>query len=470
MNLVGKKVRFPLNTTERLNFNSLPDWVAAAARQLLSQGYQAYLVGGAVRDLLRGEPPHDWDLATDALPDQVETLYLHTVPTGKNYGTITVLFEAGQLEVTTFREDLGYSDRRRPDAIKFGSEITQDLLRRDFTINALAFDFATEELVDPSGGYYDLRQQILRAVGDPGVRFAEDGLRMFRFYRFLATADLRADVKTLKAVNPEWGKLVSNERIREEFSKLLLGKNVRSGLNGLRNSGLLGVFIPELNGIDIEQGWYHHHRLWEHLVIATESIQPRIELRLAALLHDVAKPQTQFADETGVHFYGHDQQGAAMAETILRRLRYPNQLVETVTKLIRWHMFFIEPKTSDGALRRLIAKVGPEQIDDLLELRRADIVATGRVDAAAWADWHHLVERFHALLTDDTVLGRYQLAVNGRDLMNRFGLQPGPVVGRLLNALWQRVLEEPAHNNRDTLFQFAADLISREQPPENEKT
>ncbi len=460
-------MRFPLNTTEYLNFQSLPDWVTAAAKRLLDHGYQAYLVGGAVRDLLRGEPPHDWDLATDALPDQVEVLYPHTVPTGKSYGTITALFETGQLEVTTFREDLGYSDGRRPDAIKFGSEITQDLLRRDFTINAIAYDFATAELVDPSGGYRDLRRRILRAVGDPAVRFAEDGLRMFRFYRFLATADLQADAKTRQAINPEWGKPVSNERIREEFTKLLLGKNVRSGLHGLRDSGLLGLFLPELNGINIEQGGYHQHRLWEHLISATAAIEPRIELRLAALLHDIAKPQTQFVDATGVHFYGHDQQGAALAETLLRRLRYPNQLVETVTKLIRWHMFFIEPKTGDGALRRLIAKVGRDQIDNLLELRRADIVATGRIDAGAWAYWRDLVQRFHALLADDTVLGKDQLAVNGRDLMNHFGLRPGPVVGRLLDALWQRVLEEPAHNDRDTLLKLAAALIDHEQPPPN---
>jgi putative nucleotidyltransferase with HDIG domain len=454
------KARFALNTTEALNFQAIPGWVRAAAATLLAAGHQAYLVGGAVRDLLWGGAPQDWDLATDARPDRVEAIFCHTVPTGKAYGTITVLAEGGSLEITTFREDLGYSDGRRPDAIRFGTEIAQDLLRRDFTINALAYDFASSEMVDPSGGYADLRRRLLRAVGDPSVRFREDGLRMFRFYRFLATLELHPERRTAAAIRPEWAKPVSLERIRDEFSKLLLGARVRPGLVGLRRSGLLALFLPELEDTDLEQGRYHRHTLWEHLLRATDTIQPQLELRLAALLHDIAKPATRFENESGVHFYGHDQRGAEMTAAILERLRYPGRTVETVTKLIRWHMFLVQPQTGDAAIRRLIAKVGPEQVRNLLELRRADIVATGRIDPQVWEYWRQMAGRILEILEEPAVKEERRLAVTGHDLMSRFGLKPGPLIGRVLGALQEAVWEEPDRNERDILLRLAEEFLN----------
>ncbi len=460
----ASQTRFPLNTTEALNFRAIPDWVRAAAGSLLGQGYQAYLVGGAVRDLLWGGSPSDWDLTTDARPERVESLFPKTVPTGKAYGTITVLAEGGKLEVTTFREDLGYSDGRRPDAIRFGTEIAQDLLRRDFTINALAYDFADGTLVDPCRGYADLQKRVLRAVGDPAVRFREDGLRMFRFYRFLATLELRPDRRTAAAVRAEWGRPVSPERIRDEFSKLLLGERVRIGLTGLRQSGLLALFLPELEATDLEQGRYHRYPLWEHLLVATETVRPQLELRLAALLHDIAKPATRFENETGVHFYGHDQQGAAMAEAALTRLRYPGRLVETVAKLVRWHMFLVQPQTGDAAIRRLIAKVGPERVRDLLELRRADIVATGRIDTAAWEYWREMSERILALLEEPAARESFRLALTGHDLISHFGLKPGPLIGRVLDALQEAVWEQPDRNNREALLQIATAYLKQAPP------
>lgn len=457
--MVSRGDRFRPNVTESANFQAMPDWVRRIAHQLTNPGFQAFLVGGAVRDLLWGEPPHDWDLATDALPDRIEAIFPHTVPTGKRYGTITVLDDGNSLEVTTFREDLGYSDGRRPDAIRFGSDIRADLGRRDFTVNALAYDFRTGELVDPYQGYRDLKKRLLRAVGEPRVRFAEDGLRMFRFYRFLATCDLRPDPATRRAVDPEFGRMVSLERIRDEFSKLLLGRKLRIGLNGLRDSGLLGLFLPELAGVQLPPGGFHRYPLWEHLLVAAETIRPELQLRLAALLHDIAKPLTRIETETGVHYYGHDQRGAELARTVLERLRYPGKLIEAVTKLVRWHMFLVEPHTGDAAIRRLIAKVGPELVPDLLELRRADLIAVGRVSHPLLSAWEESRDRILGLLQDDSPLRRSALAVGGRDLIETFHLAPGPAIGRILDELWNAVLDDPARNDRQTLLRLAETLI-----------
>lgn len=452
----SKPFETPLTTTEQIDFQQkIPFWVIQAANILMEHGKAVYLVGGAVRDLLWGEIPSDWDLATDALPEEVEGIFPKTLPTGKRFGTITVEAAGHQLQITTLREDLGYSDGRRPDQVSFGSDIVSDLARRDFTINAVAYDFNRRLLIDPFGGRKDCRRRIIRSVGDPALRFREDGLRIFRFYRLLAAHDLKPERKTEKAIDPELAKFISYERIRDEFSKLLLGKAVRKGLNGLVKSGLMTKIIPEFSPPDRTQSELYSY-LREHSFAAVAAIRPSLHLRLAALLHDIAKPVSMTVTDNGVHFYGHDQKGAELSGEILKRLRYPGRLIAKVSLLIRWHMFFYQSNISDAAVRRLIAKVGGENIPDLLELRRADIIATGRITPETMEYWKELSERISAFLQPGAEMKKaYQLAVNGHDLIKRLGLNPGPLIGEIIAYLSEQILEKPELNREELLLNLA---------------
>ncbi len=453
---------FPLNITAQTNFQSIPAWLSELAQLLIQNDFQAFLVGGAVRDLLWGEVPKDWDLVTDALPEQTETLFteagIQTFPTGKPFGTITVFAGGHAAEITTMRSDMGYSDGRRPDAVCFEKNIELDLARRDFTINAMAYNFATGMLVDVFQGRRDIHNRTLRAVGDPRQRFAEDGLRMFRYYRFLATLNVKPHRSTEKAICAEWALPLSMERIRDEFSKLLLGPRVRLGLNGLFHSSLFRCFLPELEECRaMDRSFPQTVKLWDHIISITETIKPALHLRLAALLHDIAKPKTRFVNETGVHFYGHDQQGAELAGIILERMRFPNKLIITVVNLVRWHMFHLPYEASDGAIRRFITKVGPQYIPDLLELRRADIVATGRMDYRTYEYWRDLEARIICLLQTSSKL---RLQINGNDLMAELGLQPGPNIGILLHFLADLILDDPNLNHKELLLKKAKEYLA----------
>jgi poly(A) polymerase/tRNA nucleotidyltransferase (CCA-adding enzyme) len=456
-----------LTTTEKLNFRQIPAWVGEIAQQLITHGFQAYLVGGAVRDLLWGKEPNDWDLASDALPEQVIRIFGKTITTGEKFGTIAVIWKDYTAEITTLREDLAYDDGRHPREVHFTKEIVVDLARRDFTINAVAYDFSSGELVDPFGGKRDIRQRLLKAVGDPGRRFREDGLRMFRFYRFLAALELRPHRPTEKAVNPGYAAGVSFERIRDEFSKLLVSQDVGLGLQGLYSSGLLNVFIPELINPAVEEKdrmfGKEQLSLWNHSKATVIAIRPSLHLRLAALLHDIAKPLTKMADESGAHFYGHEKLGAELGKTILERLRYPQKIINPVIQLIQNHMFYIDDRTSDGAIRRLVSKVGPELIFDLLELRRADIVATDSrirsIDYQTWELWRELCERVTQVLAAPDGLDPFKLAINGKDLMEEFQLTPGPEIGDILYYLKEQILDEPAQNQKPVLLELARKFV-----------
>lgn len=455
LKMISDSFRYPLTSTEKLNFEEIPGWVYYAARILMDNQKAVYLVGGAVRDLLWGITPSDWDLATDALPGEIENIYPQTIPTGKRFGTITVFIDEHQMEVTTLREDFEYNDGRRPDQVVFSSSILNDLARRDFTINAMAYDFNERLLIDPFKGRTDCYHRVIKAVGDPRVRFQEDGLRMFRFYRFLASHNLTPERETKRAINPEWADSISYERIRDEFSKLLLGKAVRKGLVGLIKSGLLPRVIPEFFSTAESQTKLYSY-LREHSLSAVDTIRPILHLRLAALLHDIAKPLSVTMTESGVHFYGHDQKGADISRAILERLRYPNKLIKKVFLLIRWHMFFYQPNISDSAIRRLISKVGPEIIPDLLELRRADIVATGKVTTETPDYWKDLSERILTILKSGVEVGNSnRLAINGYDLIERLSINPGPLVGEILAYLLENVFEDPDLNRKEPLLDLA---------------
>ncbi|HYH02679.1 MAG TPA: HD domain-containing protein [Bacillota bacterium] len=441
---------------KKISLQAIPAWVAATAGCLRQQGFRTYLVGGAVRDLLTGKIPQDWDLATDALPDQVEVIFPETIPTGKKYGIISIVIEGHCLETATLREDLTYSDGRRPDAIRFTREITADLARRDFTINALACNLENGALIDPFDGVRDLNQGILKAVGNPAQRFQEDGLRMFRFYRFLATLNLQPDRATNRAVNPRWAAPVSKERIGAELAKLLVGNNVVKGLDGLQTSGLLGLSLPELDRKQLEAGDSREKQLWRHLTGTVAAIRPQLHLRWAALLHDIAKPLTKTYGSKGLHYNGHAETGAEVSRVVLERLHYSKALINSVVSLVQQHMFAVPFPYSDAAIRRLIARTGTENILDLLELRRADIVATGRITTDTWEYWRVLSERVNSVLNADTTVFRPdQLALNGNDLITKFQLSPGPLIGRILRFLLEQVWDDPNLNRPDTLLELA---------------
>ena len=431
----------------------IPAPVLTALCRLQNSGYQAYLVGGAPRDLLLGREPQDWDIATDARPEQVKAVFPRTFPLGEKFGTVGVLIDETPLEVTTFRREGDYSDGRRPDWVAFTPAVRDDLARRDFTINAIALDPLGEKLVDPYGGVRDLKRRLVRAVGEPRTRFYEDPLRMLRFYRFQATLGFRGESCTEQSITAELIRKVSGERLRDELTKILIAGAPAFGLNGLARSGLLTVILPEFIPV-----YPADPALFRHLVATVEAIKPCPELRWAAFLHDLGKAATrQVAADGRVRYYGHDKVSQDLAAGLLERLHFPNASRQKILPLIRWHMFDASPALTDAALRRLVGKVGPEHIFDLLELRRADIVATGRPTYQARESLAFLARRIEALLAGETVLTRKDLAVNGHEVMAFLALPPGPEVGAVLDEIFRWVTEDPARNRKDRILAFLAE-------------
>jgi tRNA nucleotidyltransferase/poly(A) polymerase len=362
-------------------------------------------------------------------------------------------------EITAFRRDAAYSDFRHPDAVEFGDSIEQDLARRDFTVNAMAWGGPPgrePEFVDPYGGRDDLGRRLLRAVGAPEERFGEDALRMARAVRLAATLEFEVEAGTLAAIgrNVELARHVSGERLLTELLKLLAAREPSVGLRLMADSGLLAVIAPELDRQrGLGQNKIAGEDLWDHTLRTVDAAPAGQVLRLAALLHDAGKPDT-LADG---HFHGHEAVGAAIARDFLGRLHAPRLLQERVAHLVLLHMFAYEPNWSDAAVRRFIGKVGPGCVDDLLALRAADNVGSGLT-----ADSGHLAElasRVAAELAAHAVLGRHQLAVNGHDLMSELGLPEGRVVGRLLEELTERVVAEPALNDRAILLDLARGAV-----------
>ncbi|MGE5598830.1 MAG: CCA tRNA nucleotidyltransferase [Bacteroidota bacterium] len=433
---------------------AIPPAVWSICAALRTRGHDAYLVGGAVRDLLRGVRPQDWDVATAARPEEVLEAFPGSLPTGLKYGTVTVRRDELNVEVTTFRGEGSYGDGRHPDEVAFGLSVEEDLARRDFTINALAFDPLRGTLVDPFGGLRDLRSRRLRTVGAAEERFREDALRMLRFYRFQAVLGFRPDGGAVRAIQPDLLRRVSQERIRDELGKLLPAPYAGGALRGLASTGLLAVFLPEAAACAaVAQGWFHRHDVLEHSIRAVETIRPELRLRLAAFLHDIGKPPTRTADgRGGVHFHGHDVRGGEMAEAALTRMHFPGDFAASVARLIRLHMFQLPPHPTEAALRRLLQKAGgPGGLRELLELRRADIVATGRLNPLGARYWSQLRNCAEEVIAAGGAFSLRHLAVDGWDVMQVLGLPPGPEVGRILKRLLEKVIEDPALNERARL-------------------
>jgi tRNA nucleotidyltransferase (CCA-adding enzyme) len=450
-----------------------PADIAAAVRpavlglmdRLRVADHAAYLVGGSLRDLLLRREPHDWDLTTDARPDRLQELFPDSVYENA-FGTVTVRDATGQaVEITTFRSDHDYADYRRPHRIEFGDKVEDDLARRDFTINALAWGGPPGRepaLVDPFGGREDVARRVLRTVGEPGERFGEDALRMLRAVRLAATLGFAVEPATLAAIgrHAELAVHLSGDRIAAEIDKLLAARRPSVGLRLMAQTGLLAVVAPELAAqVGIPQNKTPGEDLWDHTLRSVDAAAAAgVDgvVRLAALLHDLGKPATA-ADG---HFYGHESVGAEQAAALLRRWHLPRGTIDRVERLVRYHMFSYDPSWSDAAVRRFIAKVGTGTLDDLFSLREADNLGSGVPTAAG--DLAALRGRVAAELFSNVVLDRAGLAIDGNDVIAALGLTSGPLIGRLLDRLVERVVAEPRLNERTTLLALARRLAEEE--------
>lgn len=438
-------------------------------RRLAEAGHSAQIVGGCVRDLVLGRPAKDWDVATSAHPDEVQRVFRRTIPTGIAHGTVTVLVGAESIEVTTYRGEGAYSDARRPDHVVFGVTLEEDLARRDFTMNAMAYDPVQDRVVDPFGGHADLAARVIRAVGDPAARFAEDGLRVMRAVRFAATLEFSVEPATEAAIPSALGSLarVSAERVRDELLKLLGAGRPSIGLEIAERTGVLGVIMPELvEGVGVMQNRHHRWDVWRHTLAAVDGTPGDAIVRLGTLLHDVAKPRTAAPkpDAPGEFtFYRHDSVGAEMADAVARRLKLSNKERERIVALVAHHMFWYSPEWSDATVRRFIRRVGPELLPDLFALRTGDVVGRGFGEDPE-NELGELRRRVDKVMAEDQALSIGDLAVDGGDVMRVLGVGPGRVIGDTLRALLEEVLEDPELNTRDRLLERLAALASRQTP------
>lgn len=439
---------------------SVPRDLRDFAAVFTEAGYSCYFVGGAVRDGLLGRPVSDWDAATDAKPEQVKGLFRSVIPTGVQHGTVTVRWRGASIETTTFRVDGEYRDGRRPESVAFTGDLLEDLSRRDFTINGMAVDPATGEVVDPSGGMADLAAGVVRAIGDPLERFTEDGLRPMRAVRFAARFGFSIDERTFAAIPATLGRfrLVSSERVRDEFSKILTCGRPAVGLDMLYKSGLLASFLPELAACSgVGQGGPHRYDVLGHSIAACQAAPADLVLRLAALLHDLGKPARRVEAEDGsLSFHGHELESSRLAATILRRLKYPNAVVEAVSHLVKHHMFDYQESWTDAAVRRFVARVGLDWVKPLALLRLADSggMGTGPADPRSVMP---LIERVEALVEKDQAFGLRDLAVGGDDLAAA-GWPKGPAMGKALAELLEAVLDDPELNTRERLLDIAGKI------------
>lgn len=488
---------------EILDSNKIPEYVTHVTSTLEKAGFEAFLVGGCVRDLILGIEPKDWDITTNAIPEEIMPLFEKTVYEN-TFGTVGVCIEidmdvtretlknvsretepeitpatasglAGKhetednvtretqyniVEVTPYRTEANYSDNRHPDTILFSKDIEDDLKRRDFTINAMAFS-SKGHFIDLFGGIKDIKDKVVRAVGDADERFQEDALRMLRAIRFSTQLGFAINYETMQAVekNAELIKNISSERIRDDFTKIIESPHGTQGIGLLQKLGLLKYIIPELEeGIGCDQGGAHIYDVFEHLLGALGNATDKgysTEIRLAALFHDIGKPRTKREGKNKPTFYGHEVVGARMTQKIMERLKYPKKTTELVVSLVRNHMFFSDTETITlSAVRRIIQKVGVDHIWELMQIRECDRVGMNKKEAP------YRLRKYHAMieecLRDPISVG--QLKIDGNYLMNELKVKAGPRMGWILNALLEEVLEDPQKNEIEYLKERVGEL------------
>lgn len=435
---------------------TIPEDVQSILDALASAGHKAYAVGGCIRDSILGIEPNDWDISTSAAPAEVKKLFEKTFDTGIQHGTVTVVLNHRNYEVTTFRIDGRYSDGRRPESVEFTASVAEDLSRRDFTMNAIAYN-SREGMVDPFGGMEDIRKAIIRTVGTPCRRFEEDALRMLRAVRFSAQLEFSIESNTLTSItlNSNLIGKISSERIRDELNKLLLSKHP-DRLLVLKETGLLRLILPELEEcFNTPQNHpYHSYNVGEHLLKAVASTESDKILRWTMLLHDVGKPASKTTDHRGIdHFYGHAARSVGIAGNILKRLRFDNKSTDRILRLIEHHDRILEP--SQKAVRRSIYKVGDDIFADLLKVQEADKKAQHPAFLQERLDRLTQVrEIYSGIKQSGQCLSLQQLAINGQDLLDS-GFKPGKAIGEVLNSLLLVVLERPEFNTREKLLELA---------------
>lgn len=431
----------------------IPEQVSTILAKLQESGYEAYIVGGCVRDALLGREPNDWDITTSALPMDVKRIFVKTVDTGLQHGTVTVLAGGKGYEVTTYRVDGVYEDGRHPKAVTFTPSLREDLQRRDFTINAMAYR-EPGVLVDLFGGQKDLADGVIRAVGDPVQRFSEDALRILRAIRFSAQLGYRIEDETLRAASELAVNLrkISAERIRVELEKTITSDHPAL-LRTAYEAGITAMFLPEFDQcMETRQNNPHHcYTVGEHILKSMELIRNDRILRLTMLLHDVGKPACLTTDEQGIdHFYGHQEVSASMAQAILKRLKYDNDTIRKVVKLVRYHDMQI--RLTAPAVRKAVVKIGEDLFPLFLEVKQADLLAQSTYQREDKQEILDEVKRLYAQIIDrGDCLNLKHLAVNGSDLV-RMGVKPGREVGDILARMLNDVLDVPSHNDKDYLL------------------
>ena len=473
----------------------IPKEVLRVINNLQGKGFQAYIVGGCVRDILRGAKPQDWDIATDAKPEEVAKIFPKHFIENK-FGTVTVLTGSKdptlkEIEVTTFRIEEKYTDRRHPDKVRWAKTIEEDLSRRDFTINAMAIKttqnsklktqnrsakLKTEEfrIIDPFNGQEDLKNRIIRAVGEPDERFKEDALRLMRAVRFATTLEFEIEENTFGAIkkNAYLLEFISKERIRDEFLKIIMSRNAAKGIELLRETGLLKYIIPELlEGYKVSQNKHHIYDVYEHSLRSLDFAAKKgfnKYVRLAALFHDIGKPRTKRGEGPDATFYGHEIVGAKMTAQILNRLRFSKKDIEKIVKLVRYHLFYYNVgEVGESSVRRFLRRVGKENIEELVQLRMADRIGSGCKKALPYRLRHFLyvVDK----VSQDPIDTR-MLKINGHRIMSILKIEPGPKIGQILDILLSEVLDEPDKNNERYLEEKVKELGKLSDEELKEKT
>lgn len=466
---------------------AIPKEISHVGDVLLEAGHEAYLVGGCVRDIVLGREPKDWDIATEARPEEVQRIFPESVYENE-FGTVGVKTDSEDprlkiIEVTTFRIEDTYSDKRHPDAVKFAKTIEEDLSRRDFTVNAMALDLRSqtsrtkirinskernqktrETLIDPYDGKKDLQSKIIRTVGDPHKRFEEDALRLMRAVRFAVELGFEVEHGTAHAVKEHAGllEMIAKERVRDEFVKILMAPRAAEGIILLEDMGLLKYVVPELReGIGCGQNKHHIYTVFDHNVRAlnyTAEKRYSLEVRLASLLHDIGKPQVKRGEGPDSTFYNHEVVGARIAAKIMDRLRFPKDIAERVIRLVRFHLFYYNVgEVTEAGVRRFIQRVGEDYIDDLFKVREADRIGSG-VPKAVPYKLRHLKFMIEKVKRDP--IHPKMLKIRGDTVMQLLNIPPGPKVGQLLSVLLEEVLDDPTRNNEEYLSRRVKELAT----------
>lgn len=447
----------------------IPSEVQGVLHQLEEAGYEAYAVGGCVRDMLLDREPKDWDITTNAKPEQIQDIFGEEDSFYTNaFGTVGIKTRSGEeataiVEATTYRTEGRYTDKRHPDHVEFTDSLEEDLARRDFTMNAMATDGT--KIIDPFNGREDLRQRRIRAVGEASERFEEDALRLMRAVRFATQLEFSIEEGTSRALEDAADNLevIAKERIRDELGKMIMSDRADYGIELLREYRLLQHVLPELEeGWGVTQNQHHIYTVWEHNIKALRYACDEdysFSVRLASLLHDVGKPRTKSGDGPNSTFYGHEVVGGRLVKKMLTRLRFPSSEVDHMTLLVRQHMFNYDPEgpeaITDAGVRRLVVRVGIENMDDLIRVRQADRIGSGVPKAVPYR-LRHFMYRVEKVMHDP--VSRKQLAVDGKDLLEELEMSPGPRLGAVIDALFEEVLDDPTRNDREKLLARAQEL------------